>query len=49
MLSIGTDMPLQTVLRLIWVYTVCHTYSYILDKSRGSRMDYFNFQDKYSK
>ena len=51
-LSIGTDRPLQTVQtqirrrrtrRLISVYTVCHTYSNILDTSTGSGMDYFKF------
>ena len=48
--SIGADRPLQTVLteiryrsiqHPIRVYTVCHTYSSIVDTSRGSRMDCF--------
>ena len=29
------------------IYTVCHTCSSILDTSRGSRIDYFKFQDRY--
>ena len=56
--SIGTDRPLQTVdpdqvpqnaVTDQQVYTDCHTYNNILDTSRGGRMDYFEFSDKYGK
>ena len=30
-------------------YTICHTYSNVLEASRGSRMDYFKFYDMYGK
>ena len=55
-LRFGTDRLLQTMQSqirrhhtrsMIRVYTVCLTYSNILDTSRGSRMDYFKFKDKY--
>ena len=60
-LSIWTDRPKQTVYtqmrshrtrHFIRVYTICYTYSNILDISMISascRMNYFKSQDKYGK
>ena len=36
------DQTLQNV-DLIWVYTVCHSPSTILDTSTGSKIDLFKF------